>query len=112
MPSARDEFFAGVRGQMPLLIGVVPFGLIYGALAAQLKVPAPIDGRRTFSGTIAAACAKTEWNVARAPLTLLPVIFMREPASASGGGARVLPCSFIGAWACCHTICHTIQHSG
>jgi 4-azaleucine resistance transporter AzlC len=42
VPSARDEFFAGVRGQMPLLIGVVPFGLIYGALAAQLKVPAPI----------------------------------------------------------------------
>ncbi|HEX9077316.1 MAG TPA: AzlC family ABC transporter permease [Anaerolineae bacterium] len=42
VPSVRDEFFAGVRAQMPLLIGVVPFGLIYGALSVQLKVPAPI----------------------------------------------------------------------
>lgn len=36
------EFTAGVRAQMPLLLGVVPFGLIYGALAEQLQVPAPI----------------------------------------------------------------------
>jgi 4-azaleucine resistance transporter AzlC len=42
MSSPRSEFFAGFRAQLPLMVGVVPFGLIYGALAAQLKVPAPI----------------------------------------------------------------------
>lgn len=31
--SARGEFWAGVQGQLPLLLGVVPFGMIYGALA-------------------------------------------------------------------------------
>ena len=41
-PSARSEFLAGVRGQLPLLVGVVPFGLIYGALAVQLHVPPSI----------------------------------------------------------------------
>jgi 4-azaleucine resistance transporter AzlC len=30
---ARAEFWAGVRAQLPLLLGVVPFGLIFGALA-------------------------------------------------------------------------------
>ncbi len=31
--SARREFWAGVQGQLPLLLGVIPFGMIYGALA-------------------------------------------------------------------------------
>jgi 4-azaleucine resistance transporter AzlC len=31
--SRRSEFLAGVRGELPLLLGVVPFGMIYGALA-------------------------------------------------------------------------------
>jgi 4-azaleucine resistance transporter AzlC len=30
---AAEEFWAGVRAEIPLLIGVFPFGLIYGALA-------------------------------------------------------------------------------
>jgi len=42
MSSSRSEFFAGVRAQLPLMVGVIPFGLIYGALAIQLNVPAPI----------------------------------------------------------------------
>ncbi len=32
-PTARAELLTGVRDQMPLLLGVVPFGLIFGALA-------------------------------------------------------------------------------
>lgn len=31
--SARSEFFAGVRAELPILLGVIPFGLIYGVLA-------------------------------------------------------------------------------
>jgi 4-azaleucine resistance transporter AzlC len=33
---------AGLSAQLPLMVGVIPFGLIYGAVAVQLKVPAPI----------------------------------------------------------------------
>jgi 4-azaleucine resistance transporter AzlC len=33
--SARAEFFAGFRAQLPILLGVVPFGMIYGALAVS-----------------------------------------------------------------------------
>ena len=42
MSEARKMFLEGVRGELPLLIGVFPFGLIYGALAlnAGLSVSA------------------------------------------------------------------------
>ncbi len=33
MNSAKQMFWAGIRAEIPLLIGVLPFGLIYGALA-------------------------------------------------------------------------------
>lgn len=33
MSSARSEFLAGIRAEMPILLGVVPFGMIYGVLA-------------------------------------------------------------------------------
>jgi len=37
--SAREEFFAGVRAELPLLFGAFPFGLIYGFLAREAGVP-------------------------------------------------------------------------
>ena len=33
MRSSANSFWAGVRAELPLLIGVFPFGMIYGALA-------------------------------------------------------------------------------
>lgn len=33
------EFWAGVRDQIPILLGVVPFGLIFGALAISVGIP-------------------------------------------------------------------------
>jgi 4-azaleucine resistance transporter AzlC len=30
----REEFTAGIRDTLPLLLGALPFGLIYGAIAA------------------------------------------------------------------------------
>lgn len=33
------EFFAGIRAEIPLLIGVFPFGMIYGVLALKAGVP-------------------------------------------------------------------------
>ncbi|HET7009642.1 MAG TPA: AzlC family ABC transporter permease [Anaerolineales bacterium] len=41
-PSARSpraEFLGGARDQLPLLLGVIPFGLIFGALAIEAGVP-------------------------------------------------------------------------
>ena len=34
-PSRRSEFLAGVRAQAPLLLGVTPFGMAYGAYAVK-----------------------------------------------------------------------------
>lgn len=41
MNEARRNFIEGVRAEMPLLIGVFPFGLIYGALAVDAGLSAP-----------------------------------------------------------------------
>ncbi len=38
--TARSEFVAGVNAELPILLGVIPFGLIYGALALQAGIPA------------------------------------------------------------------------
>ena len=38
--SPRVEFAAGMRDQLPLLLGVVPFGMIFGALAVSAGIPA------------------------------------------------------------------------
>jgi 4-azaleucine resistance transporter AzlC len=35
----RSEFGSGVRDQLPLLLGVIPFGLIFGALAVSVGIP-------------------------------------------------------------------------
>jgi len=35
-PTARRELLTGIRDQLPLLLGVVPFGLIFGALAISV----------------------------------------------------------------------------
>lgn len=37
--SARTEFLAGVRFQLPILLGVIPFGVIYGVLGVGAGLP-------------------------------------------------------------------------
>ena len=37
--SRRAEFSAGVRAQLPLLLGVAPFGMAYGAYAVKTGLP-------------------------------------------------------------------------
>src|SRR5688500_8645542 len=39
-PEAVAELWGGIRGLLPLLIGVFPFGLIYGVLAIANGIPA------------------------------------------------------------------------
>lgn len=38
----RDEFLAGVRAELPILLGVIPFGLIFGAVAVSSGLPASL----------------------------------------------------------------------
>ncbi|MCZ6530158.1 MAG: AzlC family ABC transporter permease [Chloroflexi bacterium] len=38
-PNFRSEFLAGVRDLLPILLGVMPFGLIFGALAISVGIP-------------------------------------------------------------------------
>jgi 4-azaleucine resistance transporter AzlC len=37
----KREFWRGVRDEAPILLGVVPFGLIFGALAINAHIPFP-----------------------------------------------------------------------
>lgn len=37
----RSEFLSGIRDELPLLVGVFPFGMIYGVLALSAGIPAP-----------------------------------------------------------------------
>lgn len=39
MSSARSEFLAGVRAELPIVVGVIPFGVIYGVLAVNAGIP-------------------------------------------------------------------------
>jgi 4-azaleucine resistance transporter AzlC len=40
LPTPRDEFLAGVRAELPIIPGVLPFGLIFGAIAVSAGMPA------------------------------------------------------------------------
>ena len=42
MPSRRLEFFAGIKAELPILLGVSPFGMIYGVLALGAGLPAAL----------------------------------------------------------------------
>jgi 4-azaleucine resistance transporter AzlC len=39
MPTPRSEFFNGIKAQLPILLGVAPFGMIYGILATDAGLP-------------------------------------------------------------------------
>ena len=39
MAGLREEFLAGVRAELPLLRGVVPFGMIFGVLGLAAGLP-------------------------------------------------------------------------
>ncbi len=42
MLSNQAQFFAGVRAQLPILLGTMPFGLIYGVLAIEAGLPVSV----------------------------------------------------------------------
>lgn len=38
--TASKEFISGIQAELPILVGVIPFGMIYGALAISAGIPA------------------------------------------------------------------------
>jgi 4-azaleucine resistance transporter AzlC len=42
MITKRAEFLAGIKNTLPILLGVLPFGLIYGASAQQAHLPSAL----------------------------------------------------------------------
>jgi 4-azaleucine resistance transporter AzlC len=54
MSEQRKNFWAGVRAEIPLLIGVFPFGMIYGALALDAglsKLASQMMSSMVFAGS-------------------------------------------------------------
>jgi len=39
MNTHQSEFLSGIRAELPILVGVIPFGLIYGVLALSAGIP-------------------------------------------------------------------------
>lgn len=37
--TARSQFLAGIQAELPILVGVIPFGMIYGVLALGAGIP-------------------------------------------------------------------------
>ncbi len=52
----RSEFLAGVRAEAPILLGVAPFGMIYGALAVAAGLPR--DAAQAMSAIVFAGSAQ------------------------------------------------------
>ena len=48
MASPRSEFFSGIKAQLPILIGVIPFGMIYGVLALEAGLSIGIAQSMSF----------------------------------------------------------------
>jgi 4-azaleucine resistance transporter AzlC len=44
----RTEFISGVKAELPLMIGVIPFGMIYGILAIAAGLPPSIAQAMSF----------------------------------------------------------------
>lgn len=72
MATPRTEFLAGVRAEAPILLGVAPFGTIYGALAVAAGLPdaaAQAMSSIVFAGS--AQFIATQLFLAGAPVLVL-----------------------------------------
>jgi 4-azaleucine resistance transporter AzlC len=76
MNEARKTFWDGVRAEFPLLVGVFPFGMIYGALAlnAELsKAASQMMSSMVFAGSAQFITAKLVADAAPALVIILTI---------------------------------------
>jgi 4-azaleucine resistance transporter AzlC len=76
--AARSEFFSGARAMLPILLGVVPFGVTYGVLAltADLIVPAALGMSSILFAGSAQIVAVQLFNAAVPAVVILITILM------------------------------------
>jgi len=76
MSEARKTFWDGVRAEIPLLIGVFPFGMIYGALALNARL-SPLASQMmssmVFAGSAQFITAKLVSDAAPALVIILTI---------------------------------------
>ncbi len=73
MASPRAQFLAGVQAELPLLVGVIPFGMIYGVLARNAGLPAGLS--QAMSAVIFAGSAQfVTIQLVASGTPLLPII--------------------------------------
>ncbi len=73
---SSSQFWAGVRNEFPLLVGVFPFGLIYGTLALNAGIPvaaAQAMSSIVFAGSSQFATAQLIHDAAPAFVILLTI---------------------------------------
>ena len=56
MSESRKAFWSGVRAEFPLLVGVFPFGMIYGALALNAGLSTLASTKKSCPFTSAGCC--------------------------------------------------------
>lgn len=70
----RSQFLAGVRSELPIALGVIPFGLIYGVLAVNAGLP--VDAAQAMSAIVFAGSSQfigQQMIGAGAPMALILV---------------------------------------
>ncbi len=73
----RSQFFAGVRDLLPILMGVAPFGLIYGMAAVNANIPplqAFLMSSIVFSGSAQFAGTQLIANGALASVVIFSIL--------------------------------------
>lgn len=76
MNEARTTFWAGVRAEFPLLVGVFPFGMIYGALALDAglsRAASQMMSSIVFAGSAQFVTAQLVRDAAPAMVILLTI---------------------------------------
>ena len=76
MHEARISFWAGVRAEFPLLVGVFPFGMIYGALALDAglsRLASQMMSSIVFAGSAQFVTAQLVRDAAPALVILLTI---------------------------------------
>lgn len=72
LPTRRQEFLAGVRDTFPLVVGAVPFGIIFGALAVTSGLsPAGTQAMSAFVFAGSAQFIATGLIASRIPQTII-----------------------------------------
>ena len=75
-PSRRSEFLAGVRGELPLLLGVAPFGLACGAYLVDTGLSAAYSALMSvviFGGASQFAAARQIQDAVPAIIVILTI---------------------------------------